>query len=144
MFRVPTYLGPSTIHGTGVYAAAPIAAGTIIWDFHPGVDWKLRPEELEAFPEPFQSQVRRWCYLEADSGLYVLCGDNAKFMNHSPEANCDDSGDRTVASRDIEPGEELTCDYRSFDAESARAGLDFEAATRAAASQASAEAGSRR
>ncbi len=44
-------------------------------------------------------------------------------MNHSDEPNCDDpDGPRTVTNRDIEPGEELTCDYRSFDVDWARAG----------------------
>jgi len=40
-------------------------------------------------------------------------------MNHADAPNCDDSGDTfTVARRDIAAGEELTCDYRSFDEES--------------------------
>lgn len=55
----------------------------------------------------------------------VLCGDNARFMNHSFEPNCDDDGGEfTTAARDIEAGEELTCDYRRFDAPSARTGLE--------------------
>jgi SET domain-containing protein len=37
-------------------------------------------------------------------------------MNHSEEPNCDDIGSYiTLAARDIQPGEELTCDYRVFD-----------------------------
>lgn len=127
MFHVPTYLSESSIHGIGVYTPEPIPAGTVVWDYHPDVDWRLAPEELVDFPEPFRSELRRWCYLDAESGQYVLCGDNAKFMNHSTSPNCDDSGARTVAARDIAAGEELTCDYRIFDAESARDGLDFEA-----------------
>jgi hypothetical protein len=55
----------------------------------------------------------------------VLCGDNAKFMNHSFEPNCDDvDGPYTVTKRDIATDEELTCDYRLFDLESARDGLE--------------------
>jgi hypothetical protein len=50
-------------------------------------------------------------------GTYVLCSDNAKFMNHSDEPNVDSGGvTEDVALRDIQPGEELTCDYRLFDA----------------------------
>lgn len=44
-------------------------------------------------------------------------------MNHSFEPNCDDRGHVTRALRDIAEGEELTCDYRNFDAESERSGL---------------------
>lgn len=123
MFSVPTYLAPSAIHGTGVYAAEPIAAGTVIWDFTPGVDWELSEEELQAFPERLRDQIESWCFQRED-GVYVLCGDNAKFMNHSFEPNCDDKGDVTLALRDIGAGEELTCDYRAFDMKSKENGLE--------------------
>ena len=125
MFLVPTYLADSAIHGVGVFAAEPIPAGTRIWEFTDGVDWRLTPEELASFPEPYQSRLRMWCYL-GDDGYYVLCGDNGKFMNHSDTPNCDDpEGRYTVTNRAIEAGEELTCDYRTFDRESAEKGLEW-------------------
>jgi len=123
MLLVPTLVGPSSIAGVGLFAAVPIPAGTRIWAFDEATDWRLEPDELAAFPEPFQSRLRIWCYEEAD-GRFVLCGDNAKFMNHSFEPNClDVPPDSCVTLRDIEIGEELTCDYRVVDAESARDGL---------------------
>lgn len=122
---MPTFLAPSAIHGVGVFAAAPISAGTVIWEYVEGVDWRLAPDELSSFPEPFQARLRHYCYLEEDSGMYVLCGDNAKFMNHSFEPNClDPDGPVTVTARDVSAGEELTCDYRAFDVESAGRSLD--------------------
>lgn len=125
MYLVPTYLAESGIHGIGVFAATALPADTLIWAFDPRVDWRMTPEELAAFPEPYQSRLRAWCYLEAE-GTYVLCGDNAKFMNHADAPNCDDpEGKYTVTNRAVEPGEELTCDYRTFDHESAAKGLDF-------------------
>lgn len=115
MFKVPTYLAPSLIHGTGVFTAVPIPAGTVIWEYDPPVDWEISPDEMESIPEPYQSRLRHFSYLD-ESGIYVLCGDNAKFMNHSFEPNCDDpSGAQTIANRDIAAGDELTCDYRAFD-----------------------------
>lgn len=117
MFRVPTYLARSSIHGVGVYTPFPITRGTVLWDYDEGVDWRLTPEELAAFPEPYQERLRHYCYRD-ESGIYVLCGDNARYMNHSFEPNCDDRGEHTVALRDIAAFEELTCDYRDFDAES--------------------------
>lgn len=125
MLHVATYLAPSSIQGLGLFTPAPLAAGTVIWEFRPEVDWRFTPEEMESFPAPFRGQLRRWCYREEGTGFYVLCGDNAKFMNHSPTPNCDDSGPFTVTGREIEVGEELTCDYRSFDAEAAERGLEF-------------------
>jgi SET domain-containing protein len=99
-----------------VFAASFIPAGTVIWEFAEGVDWRISPEEMVAFPQPFQSRLRRYTYLD-DSGTYILCGDNAKYMNHEDAPNCDDHGLYTVAMRDIPLGEELTTDYRAFDTE---------------------------
>ena len=124
MFLIPTYLGRSPIHGIGVFTPVALPANTIIWEFSPDIDWRLSPDELERFPEPYQDKLRMYCYLEA-SGLYVFCGDNAKYMNHSFEPNCDDgNGPCTVAKRDIAAGEELTCDYRLFDMDSVENGLN--------------------
>lgn len=123
MFRIPTYVGRSEIHGFGVFTPDPIDAGTTIWDFTPGIDWEMTPEELEAFPEPYRSRLLTYSYKD-ERGIYVLCGDNARYMNHSDTPNCDDGGPVTVAARHIEAGEELTCDYRLFDVPSREAGLE--------------------
>lgn len=114
MLCVPTYVAESSIHGVGLFTPAAIERGTTIWEFTPGVDWEIRPAELEAFPEPYRSRLFSFSYLD-ERGLYVLCGDNARFMNHSDTPSCDDSGEKTVACRMIGAGEELTCDYRLFD-----------------------------
>lgn len=123
MFRVPTYLAESSIHGVGVFTSVSIEAGRTIWEFTSGVDWELTPDELEQFPEPYRSRLHAYCYLD-DRGIYVLCGDNARFMNHSARPNCDDSGEVTITNRDVEADEELTCDYRSFDVVAREEGLD--------------------
>lgn len=124
MFRVPTYVAPSPIAGMGVFTAEAISAGTVLWVFTEGVDLRLDPGMVHGIPDPLGSMIRRYCYEEPD-GILVLCGDNARFMNHSFDPNCDDQeGPTTVARRDIAPGEELTCDYRTFDRESAVDGLE--------------------
>ena len=115
MFLVPVRLGLSPIHGFGVFAADPIPAGTRVWEFTDGVDYRLPPEVVERCPEPYQSDLLKYAYRES-SGDYILCGDAARFMNHSDDPSCDDSGDLyTVARIDIAAGQELTCDYRTFD-----------------------------
>ena len=126
MLRIPTFVAPSRIAGVGLYSGVDLEPGTVIWEYTEGVDWRMRPEELDAFPEPFRSRFRHYLYLD-ESGLYVLCGDNAKYMNHDDDPNCDDSGEiHTVAIRPIRAGEELTCDYRLFDAEAKQWGVHFE------------------
>ena len=123
MFRVATYVTRSSIHGFGVFAAQRIRKGAIIWEFDDGADWILTEQEIAAFPPKLRAQMESWTY-QAEDGSYVLCSDSAKFMNHSFEPNCNDDGDKsTIAIRDIEPGEELTCDYRSFDQKSKDNGL---------------------
>jgi hypothetical protein len=125
MLRVPTYVAPSPIAGVGLFAATDLPPGNVIWQYADGVDWKISPTELLLFPEPFQSKLRHYLYQE-DTGLYVLCGDNAKYMNHSDDPNCDDQGGEfTIARRRICAGEELTCDYRLFDLESKTLGVSF-------------------
>ncbi|NNF29079.1 MAG: SET domain-containing protein [Gemmatimonadetes bacterium] len=114
MFLIPTYVGPSAIHGYGVFTAVPIAANTVIWQFVEGVDLRLSEGDLLAVPPQIRAPLRSYCYRE-ESGAYVLCGDNAKFMNHSVRPSCDDDGVATVVPRDLPVGAELTCDYRAFD-----------------------------
>jgi len=128
MLCVPTFVAPSRIAGVGLFAATDLAAGTVIWEFTEGVDWRIPPEDFEGFPEPYRSKLRHYVYQE-ESGLLVLCGDNAKFMNHQDDPNCDDpEGDYTITRRGVRAGEELTCDYRSFDLLSRLSGLDFASA----------------
>jgi len=125
MLRVPTYVAPSQIAGVGLFAAKKLPAGCVIWQFTEGVDWRITPEEFGLFPEPYRSRLRHYLY-EEEAGTLVLCGDNAKFMNHNPDPNCDDTPDQyTVTKRAIRAGEELTCDYRAFDAESRLNGVFF-------------------
>ena len=123
---MPTFVAPSRIAGVGLFAATNLPAETIVWEFTEGVDWRITADELAAFPEPYLSRLRHYLY-EEDSGLFVLCGDNAKFMNHADVPNCDDPPDKdlTITRRAIPAGEELTCDYRLIDRAAKQAGVAF-------------------
>ena len=128
MLRVPTVVQPSPIAGVGLFAAVDLPEGTVVWEFHEGVDWRLSPEEVAAFPEPYRTLIRHYLYLD-ESGVYILCGDAGKFMNHSDDPNCaDPDGPVTVTRRPVRAGEELTCDYRTFDMESREMGRLFASA----------------
>jgi uncharacterized protein len=125
MLLVRTKLDRSRIDGIGLFADEPIPRGTVIWRYHPGVDRRFQEDALSELSAEAREQIRKYSYREKHSGLYVLCGDDARFFNHSTHPNCidiyedaanpDDAHDVTIALHDIEPGEELTCDYSLFD-----------------------------
>lgn len=120
MLLIKTRLAESEIHGIGLFAAEFIREGTVVWESHPAFDIRLTAEQISGLPGPCREQIQKYSYREKHSGLYVLCGDDARFFNHSARPNCIDvyrgeGGDLTLAARDIEEGEELTCDYALFD-----------------------------
>jgi len=130
MSSIPTYVAASSIAGFGVFTPERLPAGTKIWNFSDGVDWRIGAEDFERLPEPCRERLRHFLYEEGDGAL-VLCGDNAKFMNHSTDPNCSDADPvHTVTRRVVEAGEELTCDYREVDLGSRVDGLDFETSLR--------------
>jgi uncharacterized protein len=122
MLLVRTRLGPSLIAGTGLFAAEPIKAGTVTWRFLAGFDQLFTTGQIRDLPEVARQSLETYTYLHGASGLLIYCLDNARFMNHADDpntagvhaANAIEGYD--IAIRDIEEGEELTCDYRSFDA----------------------------
>jgi uncharacterized protein len=123
MLMVKTRIAPSSIAGIGVFADQDIPAGTVTWRFMPGYDLLLTQSAIDALPEPARSSLLDLAYYHAATDCYVLCADNARFMNHADEPNTagvhvDDEIERDdIATRDIRVGEEMTCDYRLFDAD---------------------------
>ena len=121
MLLVKTFLAPSRIHGIGLFAAEGIPAGTVIWRMSPIIDIELSLADLDRLAGPSRAQVDKYTYMDLVRGKRELCGDDARFFNHDDDPNCHDfpdaEGGTTVAARDIEEGEELTCDYALLDAE---------------------------
>lgn len=121
MLLVRTVRKSSSIHGLGVFADQPIPRGTPTWRFTPGIDVAIHPELMDRIPEASRDQFLTYAYLDIRTGLYVLCADDARFMNHSDDPSVRGDYDAEpvfgldVAARDIAPGEELTCDYTTFD-----------------------------
>jgi SET domain-containing protein len=120
MLKVKTYVAPSEKHGLGLFAAEDIPAGTVVCTFNPQFDRALDADRLDLLAPPAREHVRRHGYLAGRR--WWLPVDDMRFCNHSDEpnlVNCDiDLHDR--AARDIAVGEELTCDYRSFDEDAER------------------------
>jgi hypothetical protein len=121
MLHVRTTIGPSRIHGTGLFAAESIRSGAVIWNFTPGFDRKFTREEIVGLPVDARVYLAMYAYKSQASGAYVLPEDNGKYFNHSDTPNTrsvhpNGGGEViTYAVRDIVAGEELTDDYASFE-----------------------------
>lgn len=115
MLCIKTKIQKSKIHGIGLFADEDIAKGTLVWQFEPKIDLMLSQVEVDFLSEDSKKQFLNYAFFDKGTGKYVLCGDDARFFNHSSNNNCDDSQPNvTVAMYDIKKGEELTVDYRTF------------------------------
>lgn len=116
MLLVPTEIRPSPIHGIGLFAKEFIAKGTIVWRFDSRIDRIYSEEELSHLPPLAQEHMDHFAFYYKAAGLWIACGDNGRFVNHSDTPNLvsGDGFDQTRAARDIQPGEELTDDYSAI------------------------------
>jgi uncharacterized protein len=106
----------SGIHGKGVFAVAPVAAGETILEYTGDViTWKQaqrrHPHNPEEPNHTFFFHIDDKHVIDGGSG-----GNAAKWINHACTPNCeaDETDDGRVfikALRDIEVGEELNYDY---------------------------------
>lgn len=119
MLLVKTKIGVSPIHGIGLFAEEYIPVGRPVWKFLHGFDLIVPADVVGRLAPPARQQFLEYCYIDVSTGEYILCSDDARFFNHSDDPNTAGEGtkgeDVDVATRDIQPGEELTCDYRTFD-----------------------------
>jgi len=111
-------LGPSGIHGVGVFAITPIPKGT---DVFYGDDAELvwvEKATTEHLPPPLRKLYKDFC---VSKGRQYGCPDSfnhmtpAWYLNHSKTPNVvADEEYRFFAARDIAQGEELTVDYSTY------------------------------
>jgi hypothetical protein len=116
MLIVATYVAPSALEGVGVFAAEPIRGGAVISRFDPEFDRLIETEKYLASPPYLKSLLDRYAFPHPDHPEFIVYEvDNSRFMNHSESPNTDFSNFAAGAAlRDIEPGEELTCNYNDF------------------------------
>jgi uncharacterized protein len=115
MFIISTRVGPSSIHGNGVFACEQVPAGAAIWRFHPPFDQILSDDDVATLPEIGRDFVAIYAYRSKDlAGTLVLCGDHARFLNHSDDPNTEELPFVSIARRPIAAGDEITCDYGAF------------------------------
>ena len=96
--------------GYGIVALKPIPRGTITWAIDK-LDRRFTPTEVRSMDPLYQQVLDKYTYRNAE-GNYILCWDNARFVNHSSHSNCITTAyEFEIAIRDIAAGEELTDDY---------------------------------
>lgn len=117
MMLVGSRIGPSTIHGNGLFALDPIRRGSLIWQMDDLIDREFAQSRLDAMPSAMQHFLRVFSYPHMfKPGILVLNTDDSRFMNHSPSPNTEFlSFYDGYALCDIAAGEEITCNYAEFD-----------------------------
>ena len=114
MLLVNTYLDKSAIHGLGVFAGQFIRKGTKIWRFVEGFDRFYSPKQFARLPKPARDFIKFHGYRV--DGEILLTVDHDRHMNHADEPNTFLKAGYAIARRNIRKGEEITNDYREFDA----------------------------
>jgi uncharacterized protein len=117
MLLIRTSLRLSPIHGIGCFTEEKIQKGQVIWEFDERIDLRIPASKLSEFPPPIQEFLSIYGYAEMYDGqkVMILCGDHSRHFNHSENPNLIDTPSKSISTRDIEAGEELTCNYYSFD-----------------------------
>jgi SET domain-containing protein len=117
MLLIKTTIKSSAIHGIGCFTEEKILKGQVIWQFDERIDLRIPASELPNFPPPIRDFLNMYTYAAMYQGqkVMILCGDHSRHFNHSDNPNLRDTELTSFAARDIEIGEELTCDYYSFD-----------------------------
>ncbi len=102
-----------------MFAAAGIPKGTAVWRWDAAVDREIPWDTANALPGITREFLQTYGYRNAQKKMWMLGGDNARFMNHSFSPNTKSGGPYgpDLALRDIKAGEELTVDYRLLDPE---------------------------
>ena len=114
MFLVDTEVKLSAIHGLGVFLLEPVRKGDLIWRFDSRIDRVYSQEEKDSLPPRTRKFLDTYATWHDGTKTWVLCGDNARHMNHSDDPNTISSGvsyGTDVAAEDLPAGTELTTDY---------------------------------
>jgi SET domain-containing protein len=114
MLKVKTRLQQTKNRGIGLFADQFIPIGTIIWQYDSRIDFYIPITNDFNYSQIEKDFFEKYC--PHQNGNYLVCVDNARFMNHSDSPNTIDiKGDKTIARFDIQKGEEIVCNYKDFD-----------------------------
>lgn len=96
--------------GYGIFATKMIPRGTITWVFCT-LDFKLTKEQIGKLHPQQHKFIEKHSFVD-NQGCYILGWDIDKYCNHSCKpTTAPIGGICDIALRDIQKGEEITCDY---------------------------------
>lgn len=128
MLLIWTEVRRSAVDGLGCFTLETVRRGTKVWTLHPAIDIRAALEDLEAMPMAAKRAWLRYGFVESDASRFaVLCGDDARFFNHSAVPNVgpiERDSESDYALVDIPAHVELLCDYRLLGPGLCRAWLD--------------------
>jgi SET domain-containing protein len=116
VLKIATIVKESSINGVGVFTCQFIPKGTVTWEYDVDYDIAILPNDYRLLSGQLKDYIDKYAY-EIKNGNLILCGDNAKFENHSDKPNqiYDRVYDRDIAAIDIPKDTELTINYYDFD-----------------------------
>lgn len=114
MLLIKTYLDKSPIHGIGVFAAEAIRKDARIWRFVVGFDRYYSKKQVTKLPKAARDHIKLHGYQWKNEILLSM--DYDTFMNHSDDPNTYFQNGYVLARRTIRKGDEITNDYRAFEA----------------------------
>ena len=112
MILIDHYVAQSPIHGLGVFSSEIVTKGSLIWEFNAIIDRDIPVSALASLPTHVVNNIHKHAWFHPETQSFWLGADGDYFMNHSENPTLQINGLSFVASRNIEIGDELTCDYR--------------------------------
>ncbi|MEJ5995801.1 SET domain-containing protein [Pedobacter sp. Du54] len=116
MLLVETFIQSTSKKGLGLFAKSFLPKGTVYWKRNEEFDRLFTVEQFAKLDPIAADYISYDGFLET-TGNWYLCGDNARFSNHSSTPNTKNNFDvqnlivHSVVSVDVEAGEELLIDY---------------------------------
>jgi hypothetical protein len=115
MLTIPHTISTSPIAGLGIFATGLIPKGTLVWKNFTDSEMIISQTTFEGLSDYMKQNFKHYGYFDKLSQEWKLPLDNSRFMNHSDQFNLiQDENGNSIAGRDIQAGEEITCDYRGF------------------------------
>ena len=112
LLLIEHFVGPSSIHGLGVFAAQFVPKGARVWVYHPAIDRIIPASDLAGLPGHVIERIETHSEYLPKQDAFRMSADGDYYLNHSDDPNLENRGDNIFARRDIQAGEELHFDYR--------------------------------
>jgi len=116
MLIVKTILKETKNKGIGLFADEFLPVGKKIWVNEILFTIEFKKDLIDMFPQVAKDFIDKYAWTE-DRKTFFVNLDNERFVNHSenPNAYYDNETSDMFALRDIQVGEEILVNYRTFD-----------------------------